>query len=233
VRVVVRPALHRRPGAHHAARAGRLPLLAVLPCLLLDPGCASHSARHAARPTPPGAWRTALALDGLVFEHGRSYAVYPAPELAIRRGMGPRWDLGGKLGGGSLEASATFALIDRADLAVALAPGLRLELALLTNNGTDLLRGVVFNHLLVERRLSRGVALVGTATAALALATSATLFAGVTDTTRLLLEPAVGVGVRVAVGSHTLWPEVTATFPYGPGGGLEAPVGQVGIAFEF
>jgi hypothetical protein len=223
-----------RPARARRARRPLLPVVvAVVMPQLLATACSTHSARHAGRTLPPGAWRTAVALDGLVFEHGRSPAVYPAAELAIRRGMGPRWDLGGKLGGGSLEGSARFALVDRPGLAVAMAPGLRFELALLTNNGTDLLRTVLFDHLVVERRLSPRVSLVGTATAALALATSGTVFAGVTDTTRLLLEPAVGVGLRVAVGSHTLWPEATATFPYGFGRGVEPPVGQFGVAFEF
>jgi hypothetical protein len=206
-------------------------LLAAL--LLLAPGCASHSSRLAGRTLPPGQWRTAVALDALVFEHGRAHAVYPAPELTVRRGMGPGWDLGGKLGGGSLEGSARLRLVDRPEVAVALAPGLRLEFALLTNNGSDLLRSVLFDHLVVERQLSARVALVGTATAAMALASSGTVFAGVTDTTRLLLEPAVGVGLRVAIGSHTLWPEATATFPYHLGHGLERVIGQLGVAWEF
>lgn len=71
--------------------------------------------------------------------------MYPAPELAIRHGMGPGWDLGGKLGVGSVEGSIRLSRFDSAALAVALAPGLRLEFPVATNNGTDILRASAFN----------------------------------------------------------------------------------------
>ena len=201
--------------------------------LVLAAGCAAHSSRHAGRTLAPGQWRAAVAADGLVFQHGRRYAVYPAPELAIRRGIRPGWDLGGKLGAGSVEGSARLAQLDRPDLAVALAPGMRFEFPLATNNATDVLRACLFSHLVIERRLARGNALVATATAALALGSSATLFGGDPGPARVLAEPALGLGLRLPAGRFTVWPELTVTVPYAFGQGAERPLVQFGIGFEW
>lgn len=174
-----------------------------------------------------------MALDGFVFEHGRTYAVYPAPELAIRRGISPGWDVGGKLGVGSVEGSVRLSRFESATLAVALAPGLRLEFPVATNNATDILRASAFNHLVIEHRLGPVSAVVGTATAALAVGTSATIFGGSPGPARLLAEPALGLGLRTAVGRVTVWPEFTVTVPYAFGDGLEAPLVQFGIGLEW
>lgn len=195
--------------------------------------CAAHSSRHSARTLRPGQWQTVVAVDGIIFEHGRAYVVYPAPELAIRRGMGPGWDVGGKLGAGSVEASVRLARVDTPALAVALAPGMRFEFPVATNNGTDILRAVVFQHLVIEHRVGPASAVVGTATAALAVGSSATIFGGSPGPARLLAEPALGAGLRTQAGRVVLWPEVTVTVPYAFGDDFEAPLVQFGIGLEW
>ena len=192
-------------------------------------GCAAHSSRHAARTLAPGGWRTVVAVDGLGFEHGREYMVYPVPEVGVRRGMGPGWDLGGKLGAGTVEASARFAVVARDDLAVAIAPGLRAGFAAATNNRTDVLRATAFAHAVVERNLGRRTALVGTATAAI---TAAGPDHHALAPWRALVEPAVGAGVRIRLGRRVLWPELTVTLPWAPAAGIEPPLVQAGIGLE-
>ena len=161
-----------------------------------------------------------------MFEHGRRYTVRPAPELAVRRGMGRMWDLGGKLGVGNLEASARFQRVDHERFALALVPGLRTSFAIATNNTTDLNRWTAFGHVVVERTLAERVALVATATPALTLA------GGTTADLRVLFEPAVGLGVRIGVGRIVVWPEATIAFPYAFSAGWEPPRVQAGIGFE-
>lgn len=195
-------------------------------------GCAAHASRHGARVLAPGTWRTVLALDGVVFEHGRAYTVRPAPEVAVRRGMVGCWDLGGKLGAGSLEVSARFRRVAGPRLAVALVAGLRGGLAIATNNTSDLFRTTAFGHVVVERAVARRTALVVTGTAAATVADSGTLFAGTTADTRVLLEPALGLGLRRQLGGVVLWPELTVTLPYAAGDGVEPPVLQAGLGLE-
>ncbi len=204
---------------------------ATLAVAMAATGCASHASRHGATVVAPGRWQTVLALDALVFEHGRDYAVYPAPEVAVRRGM-QGWDLGGKLGAGNAELSARFALRRGGPVVVALVPGVRFAIALLTNNGTDLVRGTGFGHVVLERALTARLTLVTTATAAITAAGPMTITSGRAGDTRALAEPALGVGLRLRIGGRTLWPEATVTLPYPIGDGLERPLIQAGIAVE-
>lgn len=202
-------------------------------CAVLASGCAAHSSRHAARTLDPGDWRTVVALDAVMFVRGNDWTVRPAPELALRRGMGDGgWDLGGKLGAGSLEVSARFRAVDRLRLAFALVGGLRTDFAIGTNNTSDLFRTTAFGHAVIERCLSARTSLVLTASPALTLADSGTLFAGTTADTRILIEPALGVGVRINVRGRVLWPEATITLPYAFGDGFEHPIVQAGIGVE-
>lgn len=199
--------------------------------LLLWSGCASHASRHGAAILPPGQWQTAVALDALVFEHGRSYAVYPAPEVALRRGL-DGWDFGGKLGAGSLELSARLPGRQCDGLAAAWVPGMRVAFAMLTNNDTDLLRATGFGHLVVEASITDRMTAVVTATAAFTVAGPAVFLATGGQEVHALAEPALGFGLRLPIGGRILWPEVTATLPVALDTGVEPPLAQLGVALE-
>ena len=86
-------------------------------------GCASYANRTTARLVPVGETRIAIAVDAVVFPHGRNYFVLPAPEIIVRRGMTDEWDLGLRGGLANFEVHGTRSLIQSTGFALAIVPG--------------------------------------------------------------------------------------------------------------
>jgi hypothetical protein len=210
---------------------GRIAGLAALVCVA---GCASYSTRLGAGTFAPGDRRAGVALDGIIFERGREYLVLPAPELFMRWGMGARWDLGFSANMGGAEALARRQLVDRGGFALALASGLGLHLAVVTNNASDVLRARAAMRVLMEQRIADRTTLIAGFKPDLVVAAPATLLRGVTETTRLLFEPGIAIGARVRIdGKRTLWPEINVHVPWAIGGGMEPLIIQGGVALTW
>lgn len=215
-------------------RRQRAGLAAGLTALLCVAGCASYSTRLDAGTIAPGQRRAGATLDGIVFERGREYMILPAPELFVRWGMGPRWDLGFSANMGGAEASARWQLASGRTMAVAVAPTLGARFALATNNATDVLRARASIRVLAEARASDRVALLAGFKPDWVMAAPATLVRGVTGSTRLLFEPGVMLGARIAIDrEHVLWPEINIHIPYDISGDREALILQGGVALSW
>jgi hypothetical protein len=194
--------------------------------------CTSYASRASARPAPSGETKVAFAADAVVFEHGRKYAILPAPELSFRRGMSDRWDLGARLGFGAAELASTIALSDSESSALAIVPSFGLGFVPATNNDTDLLRVHGGGRLVWERQAGSRVSVASTIGTRLTVAGPGTIFGGEAGDASLLIEPSVGVGLRIRSGKRIVWPEINMTLPIDTGSGVERPAFQFGIALE-
>jgi len=214
-------------------------LLAVLVVLTLGAtGCASYSNRLGATALDPGAREKALALDALVFEHGRDHVPLPVVEFSYRRGLKPGLDVGAKvhlIGG---EASLRVTLARRGRLALGAVAGLGLGYEPVTNNTTDLLYVRAIPRLVAELApgspASGWPTWIATATPTVTFTGPATMFAGITAPARFILRPGASLALRWrrASGRFT-WLEGTAMPAYALGDGWVAPAFQVGAAISF
>lgn len=200
---------------------------------VLGSGCASYASRATARPANRGETKIAVAADLVVFEHGREYTVLPAPEVSVRRGMGEAWDIGVRLGAGSVEVAATIAPVRSARSSLAIVPNAGLAVVPVTNNGTDLIRVHAGARAVWERDVTGRVALATSVGCRVVGAGPATIVSGEAGEPRLLLEPSASFGVRVRGSSRVVWPEVSIALPVEPGDGTERPAIQAGVAIEW
>jgi hypothetical protein len=218
-------------GNGHAMTRGQIAGLVALVCVA---GCASYSTRLGAGTLAPGDRRAGVALDGIVFERGREYLALPVPELFMRWGMGPRWDLGFTANVGGAEALARWKLFHRGGIGLALSPALGAGLALATNKATDVLRARASIRVLTEARLTDRVMLLAGLKPDWVVVAPATLLRGVTETTRLLFEPGMALGARICIdGKRALWPEINVHVPWTIGGDMEPLIVQGGVALTW
>jgi hypothetical protein len=214
----------------------KLPLWLILAGLGAG-GCASYASRLGGRPLDPGAREWGLALDALVFEHGRHHRPLPVAELSYRRGLRPGVDFGGKLHLIGGEASLRFALATRGRLALAAAAGLGLGYEPVTNNTTDLIYARASPRLIAELAPAAGArwpAWIVAVSPSLSFTGPFTMFAGITGAARFVLRPGAAVATRWRLPSgRQLWLEVVAQPAYALGDGWLAPAFQGGAAISF
>ena len=201
-------------------------------------GCASYSSRMAATPLRPGAREIGLALDVLVVERGRKYIPLPLPEVSYRRGLRPGIDIGGQAHLTGVEASTRVALFDRGRVGLAAAAGLGFGFEPITNNTTDLIYARGMWRLLIELRPREPAGpwptWIVAAVPSLTFTGPLTMFAGITESTRLIIRPGAAASARWPLrAGRAFWLEVTGQPAYAVGDGWLRAAFQGGAAITF
>jgi hypothetical protein len=215
-----------------ATLSGRLALLLLL--CAGSPGCLSAASHLGAAPTPLGSKTWGIALDGLLFERGRSSFVLPALQLSGRKGMGEDWDAGFRAYALGLEVGTRHRLLSRGRLTLGAMPSLELAFTPVTNNTVELLHGRVRGALVADWRFAPDWTLTLGARLAFGGAAPPTWFRGYGEGAVLLAQPEGLASLAVALNPQLqLRLEAGAGVPLQVRGSARPVVGTGGLSLTW
>ena len=158
-------------------------------------GCASQVFGLSATPVKKSTTEVGVGLSGLSYERGRRRVVVPVPDVAVRRGLGGGWDIGGRFSLASLEVSARGALPTIGGARLAISPALRFGYHPATNNFTDLLSAQFSTRLISQFRVRPGLDATISAIPSVGLLGPVTIFRGRTGASRVVFRPGAALGL--------------------------------------
>jgi hypothetical protein len=197
-------------------------------------GCLSGAMQLGAAPTPPGTTEWGVAVNGLLYERGRQYALLPSPELSWRRGRDEDSDFGVRAYLLGLEAGTRHRVLATQRLTLGAMPSVELAYTPVTNNTTEILHARLHGTLVADWRLASRwcVSLGGRLT--LEGAGPLTVLRGLPDGASLILQPAAAAGAAFELTPKTrLRLDASMGMPVDLADGPRRLVGQAGLAVQW